>query len=136
MSRIAVMMATDRIDGKMSSHFGKAPWVMVVDGPEGAPEFVKNESANGSGAAGVLIGSGCTDAILVDIGDGALRRLQAAKIGAWAVPGPVTGREALRLFAAGELSRVPVAATAKERGEHHGCCCGGHGAQGSTHCCA
>ncbi len=129
------MMTTDRIDGAMSSHFGQAPWAMLVDGPEGTPEFVKNEAANGRGAVGVLIGSGCTDAILVDIGDGALERLQGAKINAWAAPGPVAGREALRLWAAGELPRVPAAATTKGHAEHHGCCCGGHGAQSSTRCC-
>ena len=135
MSRIAVMMTTDQIDGAMSTHFGKAPWAMLVDGPEGTPEFVKNEAANGSGAVGLLIGSGCTDAILVDIGDGALQRLQGAKIGAWAAPGPVPGREALRMFAAGALQQVPAVATTKERGKHQGCCCGGHGAQSSTRCC-
>jgi predicted Fe-Mo cluster-binding NifX family protein len=31
MSKVAVMMSENQVKAKMSSHFGKAEWVMVVD---------------------------------------------------------------------------------------------------------
>jgi predicted Fe-Mo cluster-binding NifX family protein len=83
------------------------------------PEFIRNEELNGRSAVKLLVGQGCTDVILVDIGDGALRHLQAVTMYAWVVPGPVTGREALRMFAEGKLAPVPPVSAAASRGEGH-----------------
>jgi predicted Fe-Mo cluster-binding NifX family protein len=136
MSRVAVMMAADRGDGAMSSHFGKAEWIMIAGTEGGAPEFERNDGLNGRSAADLLIRHDCTDTILVDIGEGALGHLQAAKIRAWAAPGPVTGQEALTMFAEGRLSPVPEARTGKGHGEGHGCSCAHHDASAaSTRCC-
>ena len=132
MGRIAVMMSNNEVGGPMSSHFGKAPWVMLVNAPGAVPEFVRNEAANGGGAAGVVIGRGCTDVLLVDIGEGALTRLQAAGVTVWAVPVPLAGSDALALFSEGKLPRVPAVASTSSRGQHRGCCCGG-GGQGHGH---
>ncbi len=133
MGRLAVMMSTDDLDGPMSPHFGKAEWIMVVEVPSGVAEFARNEGFNGGSAADLLISRGCTDVILADIGKGALARLQAANIRAWAAPGPVTGNEALQLFAEGHLSPVPTARTATRHG--HGCCCASSGdTRASAHC--
>jgi len=120
----------------MSLHFGKAEWVMVVDPASRTAEFAKNEGLNGSSAADLLIRRGCTDLILVDIGDGALARLQAANIRVWAVPSRVTGSEALCLFAEGKIPRVPVTPATASRGQGRGCCCAGHGgSEAATGCC-
>jgi predicted Fe-Mo cluster-binding NifX family protein len=136
MSKIAVMMSADRIEGEMSSHFGKAPWVLFSDGSGQNHEFVKNEALNGGTAAALLIRNGCTDAILADIGDGALRRLQGADIQVWAAPAPVAGSEALQLFAEGRLPRVSAVAGSSIRPERVGCCCAGEGAaHNSSRCC-
>ncbi len=136
MAKVAVMMAADRADGTMSSHFGKAEWIMIAGTEGGAPEFERNGGLNGRSAADFLIQHGCTDAILVDIGDGALGHLQAAKIRAWAAPGPVTGHEALRMFTEGRLPPVPEARAGKEHGEGRGCCCAhSDGSAASTRCC-
>jgi predicted Fe-Mo cluster-binding NifX family protein len=133
MSRIAVMMTVDRADGPMSSHFGKAEWIMIAGTETGAPEFERNVGLNGRSAADLLIRHGCTDAILVDIGEGALGHLQAAKIHVWAAPGPVTGDEALRMFAEGRLPSVPEARGTTGGG---GGCCAHHDASAtSTGCC-
>jgi len=126
MSRIGVMMSTDRADGQMSSHFGKAEWIMATDSENGFPEFVKNEALNGRSAVEAVIRQGCTDVILTEIGDGALGHLQTAHIRAWAVPNPVAGKEALRMFAKGQLSAVSDARTATNQGARHGCCCSSH----------
>lgn len=135
MGRITVMMSA-RSDAPMSSHFGKAEWIMMAGAENAAPEFTKNDGSNGRSAAEILIGLGCTDAIVVDIGDGALRHLQAADIRVWAAPGPVTGSEALRIFAEGRLPCLPAVSAATSHGGGHGCCCAGRGAaHASSGCC-
>lgn len=128
-------MSADRADGRMSSHFGKAKWFMAVDTESGTQEFVRNEGVNGRCAAEIAVSKGCTDVILGDIGDGALRHLQTAHIRAWAVPGLVTGSEALRMFAEGELSPVPESRSPERHGGHHGHCCSSHSKGEARGCC-
>ncbi len=140
MGKIAVMMSVARPEGRMSSHFGLAKWMMIADRQKGSPEFVRNEELNGRSMAEIAIGHGCSDVIVLDIGDGALRRLQSAKINAWAAPAAVSGREALDLFVQGQLAPVPAAHAAEHKG-HGECCCGGHGGCGAhkgshaSNCC-
>lgn len=135
MSKVAVMMSAERADGSMSSHFGKAEWIMVAEAESQVPAFVANSALNGRGAAGILASQGCTDVILAEIGDGALGHLQAAQIRAWAAPGPVSGVEALRLFRLGQLPAVPAARAATGHGGGHGCCCASHKDEGAAGCC-
>ena len=123
MTRIGVMMSADRANEEMSPHFGKAEWIMVADTESGVHAFVKNEVSSGKGAVEIVIRQGCTDVILADIGDGALGHLQAAHIRAWAVPAPVAGNEALRMFSERQLPPMPAARAATRHGERHGCCC-------------
>jgi predicted Fe-Mo cluster-binding NifX family protein len=78
---------------------------------------------------------GCTDVILADIGDGALGHLQAAHIHAWAVPAPVAGNEALRIFGEGQLPPVPPARAAARQGAHHGGCCSRPAGGEAAVCC-
>ena len=124
-------MSADRAAGQMSSHFGKAEWIMVAETGNPVLEFVKNTGLNGKSVVETVIRQGCTDVILTDIGDGALGHLQAAHIRAWAAPEPVAGSEALRLFREGQLLPVPPARAATRHGEHQGCCCSsGTGSEG------
>lgn len=133
MSRIGVMMLAGQAEASLSTHFGKAPWLMVLDTEHGATEFVSNEPAHGCSMAGMVIEKGCTDVIVVDIGDGALAHLQAAQIRVWAAPGPVTGGEAVRMLQAGQLANVPVAQTPGRHGAGQGGCCGHGGGHGTGH---
>lgn len=135
MSKVGVMMSVEQADGQMSSHFGKAEWIMIADKEGGAPEFVKNDGMNGRGAAGIVTAEGCSDVIVVDIGDGALGHLQMANIRAWAAPGPLAGEEALRMFRAGQLPAVPAGHAAAHRGGGHGCCCSDGGGSKASSCC-
>ena len=136
MGRVAVMMEAGRADGPMSSHFGKAEWIMIADTEGGVAKFERNDGLNGKSAADLLMRKDCTDVILVDIGDGALRHLKAAKINAWAAPGPVTGDEALRMFTEGQLAPVAAACVTTEHSEGHGCWCTRHGTPAkSSPCC-
>ena len=134
MGKIAVMMSVARPEGRMSSHFGLAKWMMIADRQTCSPEFVRNEELNGRSMAEIAVGHGCSDVIVLDIGDGALRRLQSAKISAWAAPAAVSGREALDLFIQGRLAPVPAAHAAEHKG-HGGCCCGTHKGAHSSNCC-
>jgi predicted Fe-Mo cluster-binding NifX family protein len=132
MSRIAVMMSANRPEAPLSGHFGKAPWIMLADEGTGAPEFVQNEQGNGRSASERILQMGCTDVLLREIGDGALARLQAAGVQAWAVLGAISGNEALHFFA--ERALAPVPAARSEGKGHGGCCCGSSaGHSGSGH---
>ncbi len=140
MSKVGVMMSVDEPNGLMSSHFGKAKWFMVADTNGGTPAFIRNEGLNGRCAAEIATREGCTDVILVDIGDGALGHLQRSNIRAWAVPAPVIGTDALRFLAEGKLTPVPPARAPERHGQHGGCCsgqAGHHGGHASGHggCC-
>ncbi len=135
MSKIGVMMSADRVDSRISSHFGKAEWVMIADAENRVPEFVKNEGLNGKSAVEIVIHQGCTDVILADIGDGALGQLQAAHIRAWAVPEPIAGGEALQMFREGQLRLAPPARAATRQGGSHGCCCANRGVSEAPSCC-
>jgi predicted Fe-Mo cluster-binding NifX family protein len=129
MSKLGVMMSADTVDEKMSSHFGKAEWIMVADTENPVLEFVRNTGLNGKIVVETLIRQGCTDVILTDIGDGALGHLQAAHIRAWAAPEPVVGSEALRMFREGRLPPVPSARTTTSQDAHKGCCCSSGGSE-------
>lgn len=135
MSKIGVMMSESRADAPMSSHFGKAEWMMVAEPGKADLAFVKNEGLNGKSATEIAIRQGCTDVILVDIGDGALGHLQAADIHAWAVHTPIAGGEALRMFREGQLFPVPAAQASTRHGSGHGCCCAGHAGTEASSCC-
>lgn len=136
MDKVAVMMSANLADSAMSSHFGKAEWIMIAGSEGGAPKFEANDGLNGRSAAELLVRRGCADVILVEIGEGALRHLQAANIHAWAAPGPITGNEALRMFAEGQLTPVAATCVTTEHSEGHGCCCARRGTPAtSTPCC-
>lgn len=135
MSKVAVMMMAESAVEPISSHFGKAEWIMIADTESASHRFVKNDTMNGRGAAGTVIGEGCSDVLVVDIGGGALGHLQSAGIRAWIVPGPMAGVEALRRFKAGELAAVPSVPVEAKHGNGHGCCCGHGDAEGASSCC-
>jgi predicted Fe-Mo cluster-binding NifX family protein len=135
MSKVGVMMSADCADGPMSSHFGKAEWILIADTENPGLDFVKNDGLNGKSAVAIVIGAGCTDVILADIGDGALGHLQAAQIRAWAAPALVAGDEALRMFREGQLHPVPAAHAATRVGGGHGCCCATRDGSEASTCC-
>ncbi|MGA2207244.1 MAG: hypothetical protein ABSG10_11005 [Terracidiphilus sp.] len=70
MGRVAIMMPVGRADAPMSSHFGKSEWIMISGDESTTPEFIRNVGLNGRSTVNLLVGQGCTDLILVDIGDG------------------------------------------------------------------
>jgi predicted Fe-Mo cluster-binding NifX family protein len=132
MAKIGVMMSADRADEEMSSHFGKAEWIMVADTDTPVPVFVKNEALNGKSAVEIAIREGCTDIIFSEIGNGAFGHLKAARIRGWVAPEHITGKHALKIFAQSALQ--PTNASTKQGGGL-GCCCAPQSGSEASSCC-
>jgi predicted Fe-Mo cluster-binding NifX family protein len=130
MSKVGIMMDTDRSDGRLSAHFGKAEWMMMADPASKTLEFVRNEGG-GHGAVETAIRLGCAHLVFTNIGEGALKHLGTNHICGWIAPATTTGLEALRLFSESQL-RPATAADAHP--PTHSCCHGG--AHSGAGCCS
>jgi predicted Fe-Mo cluster-binding NifX family protein len=135
MRRAAVMTSLNRPDAPLSSHFGKAEWVMVFDSAATQPSFFKNEELNGRGAMNIVIREHCSDVILAGIGEGAWGRLLAANVHAWIAPASVTGEQALQMLVRGELPPVSASLAHRGRGNHGYRSCRDETAHPSAVCC-
>jgi predicted Fe-Mo cluster-binding NifX family protein len=116
----------------MSSHFGKAEWVMVADTERHTLVFLENDAANGKSVVELIASQNCTDAIFAEIGYGALGHLQSANIHGWIAPPAVTGRQTLEMF---EHLRLKPATSASEENRNHVCCCAKKTGSETASCC-
>jgi predicted Fe-Mo cluster-binding NifX family protein len=132
MSRVAVMMSENHVKAQMSSHFGKAEWVMAADTESHTFVFLKNEAANGNGVVNLVASQGCTDAVFNAIGNGALARLKATDVRGWMAPPNISGQQALEMF---EHRRLQPAASASEGHSGKGCCCAKQAGSEAASCC-
>ena len=128
MSRVAVMMSENNVKAQMSSHFGKAEWVMAADTVNHTFVFLKNEAANGKSVVDLVASQNCTDAIFNEIGSGALSHLTATNVRGWVAPAHISGGQALDMFA-----HLRLHAAASTSG--HVCCGSNHSESAST-CCS
>jgi predicted Fe-Mo cluster-binding NifX family protein len=126
------MMSENDVKAQMSSHFGKAEWVMVTDTESHTLVFLKNEGANGKNVVDLVASQGCTDAIFNDIGNGALAHLNATDVRSWVAPPNISGQQALEMF---EHLRLQPAASASEKHSGKGCCCAKQSGSEATSCC-
>ena len=131
MSKVAVMMSENSLEGQMSSHFCKAEWVMIANTDSESHVFLKNEGVQGKSVAELVASLECTDAIFSEIGNGALGHLKAANIGGWMAPRHITGLQALVMFQNRQLQ--PAAATEGHAGR--GCCCASKTGSEVHSCC-
>ena len=132
MSRVAVMMSENHVKAQMSSHFGKAEWVMAADTESHTLAFLKNEVANGKSVVDLVASQGCTDAIFNGIGNGALAHLKATNVRGWVAPPNISGQQALEMF---EHLRLQPAASASEGHSGKGCCCAKQAGSEAASCC-
>jgi predicted Fe-Mo cluster-binding NifX family protein len=132
MSRVAVMMSENHVKAPMSSHFGKAEWVMAADTESHTFVFLRNEAANGKSVVDLVASQGCTDAIFDGIGDGALARLRATNVRGWVAPPNISGQQALEMF---EHLRLQPAVSASEGHSGKGCCCTKQAGSETASCC-
>jgi len=116
----------------MSSHFGKAEWVMAADTESHTLAFLKNEVANGKSVVDLVASQGCTDAIFNGIGNGALAHLKATNVRGWVAPPNISGQQALEMF---EHLRLQPAASASEGHSGKGCCCAKQAGSEAASCC-
>jgi predicted Fe-Mo cluster-binding NifX family protein len=83
MSKIGFVTALDRTTTRLSPHFGKAKWVMILDNNSGKTSFIRNTGLTGRAVVDILLSEGCEEVVFRNIGPGALKQLKAADIGAW-----------------------------------------------------
>lgn len=132
MSRVAVMMSENHVKAPMSSHFGKAEWVMAANTESHTFVFLRNEAANGKSVVDLVASQGCTDAIFDGIGDGALARPRATNVRGWVAPPNISGQQALEMF---EHLRLQPAVSASEGHSGKGCCCTKQAGSETASCC-
>jgi predicted Fe-Mo cluster-binding NifX family protein len=123
MHRLGLTLAADRLDAPLSDHFGKAPWLAVLE-PGAAPRFLLNGGQSGRAVAEAFAAAGVTDVVAGHLGPGAFGHLAGAGLRVWeAAPGEPAAEQARR-FEAGALTRL--AAPPPHRHGAGGCGCGGH----------
>jgi predicted Fe-Mo cluster-binding NifX family protein len=101
-------MSRKDLDASLAQHFGMAKWLLIYES-EDAFEFVRNEELYGRGVVDALVARGCTDAVFVNIGWGALGHLESAGIRAWYGPPDVPARELIHRLGRGELEKAEEA---------------------------
>ena len=106
MSKVAFTTLLKREDSALSPHFGKAKWIMVLDRETGQVTFEQNTALNGRAVVEVVVRHGCTEAVFTNIGAGALRHLEQARIRGWIAPAGVSAPQLLERLDRGELSRA------------------------------
>jgi len=136
MGKIGCTVLLDRENSPLSSHFGKAKWILIMDPETGVTEFEQNHGLNGRAVVEILARHGCSDAIFAEIGPGALSHLQQAQIKPWFGPQDLAAPDVIEKLRRGELSPA-LAPRPGHEGHHHqasagGCC---HSTSGSSSCC-
>jgi predicted Fe-Mo cluster-binding NifX family protein len=126
MSKVAVMVEVESASSPMSDHFGQAEWIMIVGSDAKAPEFVRNEGANGKSVVEILTAQNCTDVIFTEIGEGARQQLLARHISGWIAPLHINAGQALQMLEQGKLQHADASTG-------HASGCGSD--TGAKHCC-
>lgn len=124
MSAIGFMTLLNKEDSVLSPHFGMAKWLMIVDKDTGKSTFVRNEHLNGRSVVDLLIANRCSDVVFNEIGFGALRHLQNAKIGAWFAPADAPVPQLLEMFRQGKLEKAREPREGHAQHGNGGHCCG------------
>jgi predicted Fe-Mo cluster-binding NifX family protein len=123
--RLGLPLAAERLDGPLSAHFGKAPWLAVVEA--GAPpRFLRNEGQSGGWVAGALAEAGVTDVVADHLGGGAHAHLAEAGLRVWQGDATSPAEELIRRCLAGQLAPLAPPSPDHAGHGHGGCGCGGH----------
>ncbi len=102
----------------LAEHFGKAKWLLVVDGA-GRCEFFRNEGLDGRSVAQAFAVRECTDVVVDRLGPGAYAHVRAAGMHVWkGLPGE-SARALARALEDGRLRPLGPEDVAGGHG-HHG----------------
>ncbi|HET9554027.1 MAG TPA: NifB/NifX family molybdenum-iron cluster-binding protein [Anaeromyxobacteraceae bacterium] len=123
MPRLGLTLAIDRLDAPLSDHFGKAPWLAVLE-PGAPPRFLANAGQSGRAVAEAFAAAGVTDVVAGHLGPGAFGHLLQAGLRVWQAAAGEPAAEQARRFEAGALQ--PLAAPPPHQHGGGGCGCGGH----------
>jgi predicted Fe-Mo cluster-binding NifX family protein len=102
MSKLAMMVSRDSLDAPLARTFGKAKWLLLWQGENGAV-FRRNETLSGGSVAGAVAASGCRDVIAAHLGEKACAHLSALGIRVWRGPADVPVRNVIEMHLRGEL---------------------------------
>ena len=121
--KIGMTLSRDDLDAQPAQHFGKAKWLLVLDGERG--EFVRNEGLNGRWVASAFASRGCTDIIADHLGPGAHAHVNEAGMRVWKGEPGQSARELAKALAEGRLQRFDPQSAAEGHEHHHahGHCC-------------
>jgi predicted Fe-Mo cluster-binding NifX family protein len=124
MRLVAFPLSRDGLDAPLSTHFGKARWLAVVD-EAGRARFLRNEGLNGRWVARALAAAGATDVVAAHLGGGAFAHLVEAGLRVWSAAPDETAEGQLRRLRDGRLAPLDAP---PPHGEGHGggCGCGEH----------
>lgn len=125
MARLGLTLAREGLDAPLSGHFGKAPWLGLLE--DGAPpRFLRNEGQSGGWVAGAFAAAGVTDVVADHMGGGAFGHLAERGLRVWqAAPGKDAAAQAA-LFAAGKLAPMAPPGGGHGGPDHGGGCGCGH----------
>ena len=104
MSTLALMVSRDSLDAPLARTFGKAKWLLLWDGANGA-EFRRNETLSGGSVAGTIAAAGCRDVIAAHLGEKACAHLSALGIRLWKGPDDAPVRDVIEMHLRGQLSQ-------------------------------
>jgi predicted Fe-Mo cluster-binding NifX family protein len=128
MSTLAMMVSRDSLDAPLARTFGKAKWLLLWDGGNGAV-FRRNETLSGGSVAGAIAASGCRDVVAAHLGEKACAHLSALGIRLWKGPVDAPVRDVIEMHLRGELSPW----SADVAGGSGGCTPSAHGHGGHAH---
>ena len=103
-STLALMVSRDSLDAPLARTFGKAKWLLLWEGANGA-EFRRNETLSGRSVAGTIAAAGCRDVIAAHLGEKACAHLSALGIRLWRGPDDAPVRDVIEMHLRGQLSQ-------------------------------
>lgn len=133
-----MMVSRNELDAPLARTFGKAKWLLLLDGdaPDGdaGVEFRRNEMLSGGSVAGAIASAGCREVIAAHLGEKAQGHLAALGIRVLEGPADVPVRSVIEMHRRGKLGPWSAGAGtgspgcssagsehgAREREERHG----------------
>ncbi len=106
MSKVAMMVSRNELDAPLARTFGKAKWLLLLDGDAGGDagvEFRRNDMLSGGSVAGAIAAAGCREVIAAHMGEKAHDHLAALGIRVLEGPADVPVRSVIEMHRRGEL---------------------------------
>ena len=107
MSKVAMMVSRNELDAPLARTFGKAKWLLLLDGDapggDAGVEFRRNDLLSGGSVAGAISAAGCREVVAAHLGEKAHGHLAALGIRVVEGPAGVPVRSVIEMHRRGEL---------------------------------